>query len=271
MRRIRAIADPCVGARLVKLAAAAIARVRDLIRRAGFDVVRHDAVPGDLAADIRETILAVRPFTLTSVQRIAALCEACRYLSTRGVVGDVVECGVWRGGSMMAVARTLRHDGDAGRTLHLFDTFEGMPPPTEHDVAPSGETAATLLGAADREVADSIWCVAGVDEVVRNMTSTGYDPALVRYVKGKVEDTIPRAAPERIALLRLDTDWYESTRHELVHLFPRLVPGGILILDDYGHWEGAREAVDDYIREHRLKLYLQRIDYSGRLAVKISD
>lgn len=251
------------------ITSSAISRLRGLVRRTGFDLVRYDTLPGDLAPDIRETVRAVRSFTLTSVQRIAALCEACRYLSARGVTGDIVECGVWRGGSMMAVARTLRHDGDGGRTLHLFDTFEGMPPPTEHDVAPTGESAAALLEVADRGVADSIWCVAGMDEVVRNMNSTGYDPGLIRYVKGKVEDTIPQAAPERIALLRLDTDWYQSTRHELIHLFPRLVPGGILILDDYGHWEGAREAVDDYIRENGLRLHLQRIDYSGRLAVKV--
>jgi hypothetical protein len=87
-------------------------------------------------------------------------------------------------------------------------------------------------------------------------------------VKGKVEDTIPRAAPKQIALLRLDTDWYESTYHELKHLYPRLVPGGVLILDDYGHWEGARRAVDQYFEEERIRLFLHRIDYAGRLAIK---
>src|ERR1051325_10354963 len=96
-----------------------------------------------------------------------------------------------------------------------------------------------------------------------------------RYVagytlEGTVEETIPAQAPERIALLRLDTDWYESTRHELVHLYPRLVPGGVLIIDDYGHWEGARKAVDEYIAQNNLRLFLNRIDYAGRLAIKPS-
>ncbi|HYM86681.1 MAG TPA: TylF/MycF/NovP-related O-methyltransferase, partial [Pseudoxanthomonas sp.] len=74
--------------------------------------------------------------------------------------------------------------------------------------------------------------------------------------------------PECIALLRLDTDWYESTRHEMIHLFPRLCVGGVLILDDYGHWLGARRAVDEYLGEHNVPLFLQRIDYTGRYAVK---
>ena len=71
--------------------------------------------------------------------------------------------------------------------------------------------------------------------------------------------------PERIALLRIDTDWYESTRHELVHLYPRLSPGGVLIIDDYGHWQGARKAVDEYFQAG---LFLNHIDYTGRLAIK---
>jgi len=102
------------------------------------------------------------------------------------------------------------------------------------------------------------------------VTRVGYDPEKIRFVQGRVEDTLPRHAPDRIALLRLDTDWYESTRHELEHLFPRLAVGGVLILDDYGHWQGARQAVDEYVREHRLRLFLHRIDYAGRCAVKVA-
>ena len=93
----------------------------------------------------------------------------------------------------------------------------------------------------------------------------------VRLVKGKVEDTVPKNAPEKIALLRLDTDWYESTRRGLVHLFPRLVPGGVLIIDDYGHWQGARKAVDEYIAGNQVKILLNRVDYTGRIGVKIAN
>lgn len=100
------------------------------------------------------------------------------------------------------------------------------------------------------------------------MESTGYPPERIHLVPGRVEDTVPAQAPERIALLRLDTDWYASTKHELDHLYPRLSDGGVLIVDDYGHFEGARRAVDDYLAEQAEPLLLNRIDYTGRIAVK---
>ncbi len=101
-----------------------------------------------------------------------------------------------------------------------------------------------------------------------NLAATGYDAQRLHYVKGKVEDTIPSAAPEQIAILRLDTDWYASTRHELEHLYPRLARGGVLIIDDYGHWEGARRAVDEYFATQQVAILLNRLDQTGRIAIK---
>jgi hypothetical protein len=100
------------------------------------------------------------------------------------------------------------------------------------------------------------------------MYETGYDREKISFVKGKVEETIPDNAPQSISLLRLDTDWYESTRHELIHLYPRLSHGGVIIIDDYGHWLGARKAVDEYIEQNNLCLLLNRLDYTGRIGVK---
>lgn len=105
-------------------------------------------------------------------------------------------------------------------------------------------------------------------EVSSNLARTDYPSERTHLVKGRVEDTVPSEAPERIAVLRLDTDWYESTRHEMEQLFPRLPPGGVLILDDYGHWQGSRRAVDEYLAAEGLHLLLQRIDYTGRIATK---
>src|SRR5262249_28315332 len=110
--------------------------------------------------------------------------------------------------------------------------------------------------------------VASMEGVRSNLLSTGYPDSHIHLIKGKVEETLPRHAPERIALLRLDTDWYESTLHELIHLYPRLCPNGVLIIDDYGHWKGAREAVDDYFAKQELRPFLSRLDYSGRLVIK---
>lgn len=243
--------------------------LRKLARRLGVDIVPWPPVLKGVDESIARTIDAVRPYTMTSDERVAALCDAVRYVVTNRIPGDIVECGVWKGGSMMAVARTLLDLGDSARELHLFDTFEGMTAPTGEDVALTGELAADLMAAStDRENAESVWCRAPLDVVRQAMASVGYDGSKIHYIKGRVEDTIPDAAPERIALLRLDTDWYESTRHEMIHLFPRLCVGGVLILDDYGHWLGARRAVDEYLGEHNVPLFLQKIDYTGRYAVK---
>jgi hypothetical protein len=84
-----------------------------------------------------------------------------------------------------------------------------------------------------------------------------------------VEHTLPDRAPQKVALLRLDTDWHASTKHILETLFPALVRGGVLIIDDYGHFHGARKAVDDYLSEHNISILLNRIDYAGRIGIKI--
>lgn len=247
--------------------------VRSLIRQCGYDVIRHQSgdrvtIPVDMDPAAAETMRQVRPYTMTSLERLFALIQAVRYVSGAGIAGDIVECGVWRGGSMMAAALTLLECGDANRHLHLFDTFEGMSAPTEKDVAVDGQIARDLLAAQRKEDPTSAWCFATIDDVKATMALTGYEPGRVHFVKGKVEETIPANAPESIAILRLDTDWYESTRHEMEHLFPRLVRGGILIVDDYGHWAGCRQAIDEYLQERQVSLLLSRVDYTGRIAVK---
>lgn len=241
-----------------------------LARALGFGLAARAqaALPPDLDPATVATIHAVRSHTMTSDLRLAALCDAVRHVVRHRIPGDIVECGVWRGGSMMAVARTLQELGAADRDLWLFDTFEGMTEPGEADVSISGESAAALLGASSRSDPASVWCRATLPEVEAAMQSTGYSPAKIHYVQGRVEDTLPRHAPAGIALLRLDTDWYQSTRHELVHLYPRLNVGGVLIVDDYGHWQGARRAVDEYLEREGAALLLHRIDYTGRSAVK---
>lgn len=226
-------------------------------------------LPPDIDDEARNVIEMVSPFTMTSPERILAVRDAVRYVSRHRVPGDIVECGVWRGGSMMAAALTLLASGDR-RHLWLYDTFEGMSPPAEADRDVHGTDAATLLAAEDRRTGDT-WCYSPLDDVRQNVLATGYPEALVRFIQGRVEETVPASAPEQIAILRLDTDWYESTRHELEQLYPRLSVGGVLIIDDYGHWQGARRAVDEYIESTGARLLLSRIDYTGRLAVKLEQ
>ena len=221
--------------------------------------------PDDYDDELCEVIRMVRPYTMTSPDKLHALITATRYLSRHDVAGAVVECGVWRGGSMHAVARTLNGFGDHSRDLYLFDTFEGMPPPTEKDVRMDGKTAQDLLAGSSKD--KTIWAYATLEDVRAGFDTVPYPSERVHYVAGKVEDTIPSGAPESIALLRLDTDWYDSTRHELEHLYPRLVSGGILIIDDYGSWQGAKQATDEFLEQTGARLLMLRAG-RGRIAVK---
>jgi len=156
------------------------------------------------------------------------------------------------------------------RKLYLFDTFEGMPKPKEFDVA-SYDNRMAIKQFEDLKINDnsSNWSKIELDEVKDNVFSTKYNKENFHFIKGKVEDTIPEFSPEIISILRLDTDWYESTRHELIHLFPRLVKGGVIIIDDYGYWKGAKKAVDEYFEENNIPILLNRIDTTGRIGIKI--
>jgi hypothetical protein len=208
------------------------------------------------------------PFTMTTIERMYALYEAVGHIERLGLRGDVVECGVWRGGSSMLAALTLARHSSLERTMWLYDTFEGMSEPTEHDVAASGERVSENWDHYRDRLDHPVLAYANLEDVRANMRSTGYPQERVRYVQGKVEETIPATLPERIALLRLDTDWYESTRHELEHLYPRLAPGGVLIIDDYGAWQGARRAVDEWRAAVPEPPLLLRVDSTGRVGTK---
>jgi hypothetical protein len=223
-------------------------------------------IPAEFDDELADTFKRVRRHTLSSAARVAALCDATAYLAEQGVEGDLAECGVWRGGSMMAAALTLLRHGDSSRDLYLFDTYTGMAAPGERDL-PSPYDGYAPRRKWERKQRRG-WAAVPAHEVRANLESTGYPAERIHLVEGRVEETLPAGAPERLALLRLDTDWYESTRHELAVLFPRLVVGGVLIVDDYGHYAGARQAVDEYFATSRERILLDRIDYTGRIGVK---
>jgi O-methyltransferase len=221
----------------------------------------------------RDLIERAMPYTITGVPRLQATVDAARYCVRRGIPGAFAECGVWLGGSVLAMLLTLQKDGAAPRDVYLYDTFEGMTEPTEADTSRYQESALEIWQTA-REAGTKAFpeffeneqfTEDGVRQVVE---SSGYPSEHLHLVPGKVEETLPEHAPEQLALLRLDTDWYESTRHELEHLYPRLSPGGVLIIDDYGHWEGARRAVDEYFSTQAEPLLFTRVDYTAVMATK---
>ncbi|MET7869356.1 TylF/MycF/NovP-related O-methyltransferase [Streptomyces cyaneofuscatus] len=223
------------------------------------------AFPADYDDEARDIIRAVKPYSMTSPERLNAFILATRYIARHNIPGDIVECGVWRGGSMQACARTLLSVGEDERELYLFDTYEGMTPPTAEDLRRDGRPAQELLDAQGKD--RPIWAVASLEDVQAGFENVPYPQERVHYVRGRVEDTVPAQAPEQIAILRLDTDWYASTKHELEHLYSRLVSGGVLLIDDYGYWQGSRQAVDEFLDKTGERLLLLRMD-EGRIAVK---
>jgi hypothetical protein len=238
-----------------------IRSLRDYVRRRiGTDL-------SDIPEWQLEIIHRVMPFTMTSHERVIATIATVEYVLTHNISGAIVECGVWRGGSMMAAALCMLRYSES-RPIYLFDTFEGMTRPEVVDVDMHGRSAESEFRRRERQGYGSRWCEASLDEVSFNLESTGFPTRLLHFVKGPVEHTVPGEAPDSIALLRLDTDWYTSTRHELVELYPRVTPFGVVIVDDYGHWRGAKQAVDEYLAENDLRVLLHRIDHTGRMFIK---
>jgi O-methyltransferase len=225
-------------------------------------------LPLDFSPFQKKLLKKVRSFTMTSDERVAVLESAVRHV-VKHYPGVFVECGVARGGSMMAIAYTLLDLGVTDRDLYLYDTFEGMPEPDDSDRGRFGEPAHRSWRKRRDAAGQSTWINHDIEEVRHNIAATGYPENRLHFIKGKVEDTLPASAPQGpIALLRLDTDWYASTRAELDHLYPRLARGGVLIVDDYFRWQGARKAADEYLADHEIPMFLARIDDSSVVGIK---
>ena len=242
-------------------------------RRMGLQISRISSsqmrLPVEATPEDAELIASLRPFTMTSAERLWSLLNAVRYVVNENIPGDFAECGVWRGGSVMAMAKELGRIDVTDRKIWLYDTFAGMTEPTNNDIeAGTGVTASEMLSTTDIGDGNNVWCVAGRADVEANVRSTGYPFENFTFVEGDVAVTLLSAVPDQIALLRLDTDWYESTRIGLEVMYPRLAVGGVCILDDYGHWQGARKAVDEYFEALGHRPYMHPIDYSGRVFIK---
>jgi len=166
------------------------AQVKRLARALGIKerrARRAENVPPDFDERTARVFRAVAAYTMTSAERVEALVNAVRYIVANGVAGDIVECGVWRGGSAMAAALTLRELGDERRHLYLYDTFEGMSAPTEEDVTRDGVAAQGKFVERQLSEESSDWCRALLDEVRLNVASTGYPDDRLHFIKGKVE------------------------------------------------------------------------------------
>ncbi|XMO86582.1 TylF/MycF/NovP-related O-methyltransferase [Algibacter sp. AS12] len=218
----------------------------------------------DFTSFEKEVIKRTANYTMTGPERIVSLIRAVEFIVENNIKGDIVECGVWKGGSIMAALIALKKQ-EVCKDVYLYDTFEGMVEPTEDDMSNKGKSATDIY-----QNMNGKWCYSSLNEVKSNIETLQYPKEKIHYIKGKVEETIPNnSTPKDIALLRLDTDWYESTKHEMEHLFPKIVKGGIIIIDDYGHWTGCKKAVDEYLLNNKITLFLSRVDYTCRIGVKL--
>lgn len=227
-----------------------------------------DGSYADMDVEFKKIYEVTKKLTMSSIERMYSMYKATEYVINANIVGDIVECGVWKGGSSMIAALTMRRLHNFRRKIYLYDTYAGMTKPTNVDKSIDSNTLAYDYWKNNRSCNFNKWCYSSLKEAKKNLYKTCYPRKKLIFIEGDVEKTIPKIMPKKISLLRLDTDWYKSTYHELNYLYPLLTAGGVLILDDYGHWQGSRKAVDKYFKDNRIIILLNRIDYTGRIAIK---
>ena len=246
--------------------------VRYVLKKNGYQLKKIDSqkiYPTGASQQEIDTLKLVQDFTMNPPLRTFSLIKIVKHIIERNIPGDFIECGVWRGGSSMAIAKTLFDLGVKDRKIFLYDTFEGMTQAGRLDFdIDTGEHYHEILNKIDFNLDSHIWAYAPLSDVEKNMSKIKLASDQVIFVKGDVKDTLSRKLPINIALLRLDTDFYESTKLELEILYPLVSSGGAVLVDDYGAWAGSQIATDEYRRINNINSYLNIIDNESRLFFK---
>lgn len=232
-----------------RVRAKALVTLQRALRRRGIELMRKAPLPPDRfegkdwPADAE---------TMIGISRLDNLQQCVVEVVRDAVPGDLIETGVWRGGATILMRAVLRAYGDTTRTVWVADSFRGLPKPS---------------GRYEADLGDEHWkqepLAVSADEVRANFRRYGLLDEQVRFLEGFFQDTLPTAPIEQLAVARLDGDMYESTIVALEALYPKLSPGGYLIVDDYGAVPGCRQAVDDYRRDHGIEEPLLEIDWTG--------
>lgn len=209
-----------------------------------------------------EFLKIVKPYTMTSTERINELFNSLEYIRINKIDGDFVECGVWKGGNILGIMEYLYYHNMTNRNVWLYDTFQGMTKPEDVDIDLRNQKASDIL--------QHVLCYSSLNEVKKNLSNSKYPINNIKYVVGDICETLnyENNLPNKISLLRLDTDWYQSTKKEMDVLYPLLSNEGVLIVDDYGHWQGSKKAVDEYFLNKGLKPIIEKIDYTGIKIIK---
>lgn len=225
----------------------------------------------DMDKEFWEIHKKIEEFTMTSVEDLYAAYKAIEYICRNNISGDIVECGVWRGGTCMLFALTLIKFGDTKRKIYLYDTFTGITTPSEVDkFRIDGSHVKESLNKSTKSTKEAnVWGYAPMEDVSNNMKTTGYPEDFVKFIQGPVGDTIPNEFHKEIAILRQDTDLYDTNKLGLAYLYPILVNGGVLFAGDYGIFEGVRKATDEFFADQAYAPLLNRVSAGCRLAIKL--
>ena len=223
-------------------------RYLDLLERV---LTRYDLDGGDLEVRREGRDHPETAETMIGLDRLHSLRGAVETVVREGVPGDLVETGVWRGGACILMRAVLAALGDEERTVWVADSFEGLPKPSGKYPADEGDPLWSWEHLAVSE-----------DDVRANFARYGLLDDQVRFLVGWFADTLPDAPIERLALMRLDGDMYESTIDALEALYPRLSPGGYVIVDDFGGPAGCRPAVEDFRRAHGIDDPIEVVDWT---------
>ena len=223
--------------------------------------------PVEFSNEEKKIIDSIEDYTMTNRARIFTLINIFKEITHNDIIGDFVECGVWRGGNLIMLQK-LNDLYQQNKTIHGFDTFEGMTESGEFDIDLRNIKSKELLKSTKKiNNKKNIWAYCDIENVRKNI-SKNLPKHNIKLIKGDVKNTLldHNNLPNKISILRLDTDFYDSTKIELEILYPRLSKGGYLIIDDYGHFKGCQKAVDEYFKNSKITLHYS--DYSCRFFKK---
>ncbi len=223
----------------------------------------------ELNNEDRKLISVISKYSMTPTIRIYNLLQALRHIKQKNIDGDLVECGVWKGGNVILFKKFLENElKNSNKKIFAYDTYEGMNQPSELDYNLTNKVSADILLKKEKNKNSNIWGISKIEEVKKNISENVKSLNDINFIKGEVEQTLnhEKNLPSKISLLRLDTDWYLSTKKELEVLYERVSSGGIVIIDDYGHWNGSKKAVDEFFSNKYV--WMHYVDYACRLIIK---
>ena len=236
--------------------------IKKIVRSFGYKVINaKDYELETISKYNKKLIKDYSEYTMCSDVKILSLIKAFEYINKFKIPGDFVECGIFTGGNLMLLKKLL-HKYKLKKKIYGYDTFSGMTNASIYDIKIDGTNA------LKKQLTTKNWVSCSLESVKKNFKKKNLPLTNIKFVKGKVEETlkISRNLPKKISLLRLDTDFYESTKAELKYLYPLLSKGGVLLIDDYGSWLGQKKAVDEYFLKK--KCWMHFIDHSARMIIK---